>query len=110
MTTALVIVGIIGWTVVVVLFAVIGVLLPEYTRVRSRADALAKDVARLSADLVEHSIVLNAERESRQIAMIKALDGKTQSLIRLAASNTTQSEATSAAMVACRRLKKALDT
>ena len=110
-----------GWSVAVAFLAALVLLVIKHVKTIAKMDALVvkvsklkKEVARLTQERSQFAMVAALERNERILAqhlrLTETIDDKTQSLIRLAVSNPEKNEGSTAALVACKRLKKALDT
>jgi hypothetical protein len=98
----------ISWTLVAWLGTTLGLVVLRYVRALVQVKALTITVSRLEKERAEFAVALLLERAAVVAPIAKLLDDKTKGLIRLAASNPGH-EGVSAAVIACRRLKRELE-
>lgn len=113
-----------AWGIVATLLVLVTLLVQELLRQRSRVSSLLAERTRLSQERLEYGVragqyaaaLINERNEwlVRETILARrclsaVVDDKTQSLIRLATSNPDRNESASAALIACKLLKRALD-
>jgi hypothetical protein len=100
---------VVGWVLAALFAIVVCIAYKAIDHVLGENTDLRKKIRGLELAVENYAFSLKLERMSRNQTLRQTLDDKTKSLVRLAVANPEKNEAAAAALLVCRRLKKAID-